>query len=190
MNKIGDRIKQRREELGLSVDDVAKLLGKHRATIYRYESDEIEKFPTNVLEPLAAALQTTPSALMGWDDFIAEAEELDKRHREGAKCFGEGVTSIDDNNESVTLIFKETLHRGRLSHDEERILLSLYQLTNLDKDRGIHTLRILCELVSVMSQEDQMKLISYAEFMEADRQKRLGISVQHPYQFEQEQVVV
>ena len=69
---IGERIKQRREELGLSVDDVAKMLGKHRATVYRYESDEIEKFPTNVLEPLAMVLQTTPSALMGWDDDVQQ----------------------------------------------------------------------------------------------------------------------
>ena len=31
---IGERIKQRRTELGLSVDEVASRLGKNRATIY------------------------------------------------------------------------------------------------------------------------------------------------------------
>lgn len=67
---IGERIKQRREELGLSVDEVAKKLGKHRATIYRYESNEIEKFPTAILEPIAAVLQTTPAYLMGWEDSL------------------------------------------------------------------------------------------------------------------------
>lgn len=66
--KIGERIKQRREELGLSVDDVAKKLGKHRATIYRYESNEIDKFPTDILEPLATVLLTTPAQLMGWEE--------------------------------------------------------------------------------------------------------------------------
>ena len=65
---IGERIKQRREELGLSVEEVARLLGKHRATIYRYESNEIEKFPTDTLEPIAKALHTTPAYLMGWED--------------------------------------------------------------------------------------------------------------------------
>lgn len=64
---IGERIKQRREELGLSVEEVARLLGKHRATIYRYESNEIEKFPTDTLEPIAKALHTTPAYLMGWE---------------------------------------------------------------------------------------------------------------------------
>lgn len=65
---IGDRIKQRREALGISVDDVAKKLGKHRATVYRYESNEIGTLPTDVLEPLAVVLKTTPAHLMGWDE--------------------------------------------------------------------------------------------------------------------------
>ena len=33
----GDRIKQRRIELGLTADDLAQKIGKSRATIYRYE---------------------------------------------------------------------------------------------------------------------------------------------------------
>ncbi len=65
---IGSRIKQRRKELGLSVDELAQRLGKNRATIYRYESDEIENLPTTVLEPLSEVLQTSPAFLMGWED--------------------------------------------------------------------------------------------------------------------------
>lgn len=65
---IGDRIKQRREELGLTVDELANRLGKHRATVYRYESNEIENLPTTILEPLAIALDTTPAYLMGWEE--------------------------------------------------------------------------------------------------------------------------
>ena len=64
---IGERIKQRRKELGLSVDELADKLGKNRATIYRYESNEIEKLPTTVLEPLADALGVSPGFLMGWE---------------------------------------------------------------------------------------------------------------------------
>lgn len=64
---IGERIKSRRIELGLSVDDVASKLNKNRATVYRYESSYIEKLPTTVLEPLANVLHTTPAYLMGWE---------------------------------------------------------------------------------------------------------------------------
>lgn len=65
---IGERIKKRRQELNLSVEDVAKVLNKNRATVYRYESDEIENMPTSVLEPLSKILNTTPAYLMGWED--------------------------------------------------------------------------------------------------------------------------
>lgn len=66
--QTGDRIKARRQDLGLSVDEVADVLGKNRATVYRYESNAIENFPTSVLEPLSEVLETTPAYLMGWTD--------------------------------------------------------------------------------------------------------------------------
>lgn len=65
---IGERIKARRIELGLSAEEVARKIGKDRSTVYRYESNDIVKLPTTVLEPLARALNTTPAALMGYSE--------------------------------------------------------------------------------------------------------------------------
>lgn len=65
---IGAKIKNRRKSLGLSVEELAKRINKNRATIYRYESSEIENLPITILEPLAKALETTPAKLMGWED--------------------------------------------------------------------------------------------------------------------------
>lgn len=65
---IGDRIKQRRLELGIDADELAMKIGKSRATVYRYENGDIENMPTTVLEPIAKALNTTPAYLMGWCD--------------------------------------------------------------------------------------------------------------------------
>ena len=64
---IGQRIQQRRKEMRMSADELAKKLGKDRSTIYRYEKGDIEKFPLDILEPIAKALNTTPAYLMGWD---------------------------------------------------------------------------------------------------------------------------
>lgn len=63
---VGQRIKQRRKELGISVDELAEKLKKNRATIYRYENEEIGDLPATILEPLAVALHTTPAELLGW----------------------------------------------------------------------------------------------------------------------------
>lgn len=75
---IGQRIKEQRKQLGLSVDDIAEQLGKNRATIYRYESDEIENLSITILEPLAKVLKTTPAYLMGWEDDLGNKSEHQK----------------------------------------------------------------------------------------------------------------
>lgn len=64
---IGQKIKARRLALGLSADELGQLIGKNRATIYRYENNDIENLPTTALEPLAKALGVSPSYLMGWN---------------------------------------------------------------------------------------------------------------------------
>lgn len=64
----GNRMKVRRKEIGVPVDEIAAALGVSVATIYRYENGEIEKVPGSVLEPLANVLHTTPAYLMGWEE--------------------------------------------------------------------------------------------------------------------------
>lgn len=59
-------MKNRRKEIGLSAERVAEILGISPATIYRYENGDIEKVPGDRLEPIAAALKTSPAYLMGW----------------------------------------------------------------------------------------------------------------------------
>ena len=64
---VGKRIKERRNELQMSVDELANKLNKNRATIYRYEKGDIENMPIDIIELMAKALDTTPQYLMGWD---------------------------------------------------------------------------------------------------------------------------
>lgn len=72
---ISDRIRNRRLELGLSVDDLAALLNKNRATVYRYESSYIKTYSPDVISALAKALQTTPAYFYGYDDKPPDAPE-------------------------------------------------------------------------------------------------------------------
>lgn len=64
----GERMKQRRKEIGFSAEKVAERLGVSPATIYRYEKGDIEKVPVDSLAELARILQTTPAYLMGWEE--------------------------------------------------------------------------------------------------------------------------
>lgn len=83
---IYERIKERRKSLNLSADDVAEALGVSRATIYRYESSEIEKFPTTLLQPLSKVLQCSPDYLMVWNDKVNyQNNNLDSEKSKTAK---------------------------------------------------------------------------------------------------------
>ena len=65
---VGERIKQRRKQLGINAEQVAADLGVSPSTVYRYENGAIEKMGIDKLEPIADALHTTPEYLMGWTD--------------------------------------------------------------------------------------------------------------------------
>lgn len=86
---IGERIKARRLELGLTADQLAECVGKNRATIYRYENGEIENMPLSVMEPLAKALGITPAELFGRSlggDVSSSEFELIKKYRQLNAC--------------------------------------------------------------------------------------------------------
>lgn len=66
MSSLGERIKKRRIELGMSQDEVARLLGyKSRSSIYNIELGKRD-LPRKKVERFAQALKTTPDYIMGW----------------------------------------------------------------------------------------------------------------------------
>ena len=69
-DKIMERIKNRRLQLGYSYQDVADRTGISKSTLQRYETGEITRLPVNKLEDLAAALEVSPGYLMGWIDSV------------------------------------------------------------------------------------------------------------------------
>lgn len=68
MLAIAKRIRERRESLNYSYQDLANLTGMSKSTLQRYESGGIKNIPLSRLDALAEALNTTPSYLMGWED--------------------------------------------------------------------------------------------------------------------------
>ena len=67
MLEIYKRIRARREELGISQEELAKRLGyKSRSSINKIEKGEND-IPQSKIVAFAQALQTTPERLMGWE---------------------------------------------------------------------------------------------------------------------------
>lgn len=66
--EIGERIKARREELGMSQDELARMVGyKWRSSINKIELGG-QRLPQKKIVEIARALRVTPSYLMGWED--------------------------------------------------------------------------------------------------------------------------
>ena len=83
MLKLYENIRNRREELGMSQQDLADLLGyKSRSTIAKIESGEND-IPQSKVMAFAKALKTTPAYLMGWrsdNNFSNNLKYLDIWH--------------------------------------------------------------------------------------------------------------
>ena len=64
---VGERIRQRRIELGLTQEELAKRLGnKTRASVCRVEKDK-EDMTTERIRKYAEALECEPGDLVGWN---------------------------------------------------------------------------------------------------------------------------
>ncbi|MFR5807046.1 MAG: helix-turn-helix domain-containing protein, partial [[Clostridium] symbiosum] len=68
--EIGQIIKKRREELGMSQEELAQKVGyKSRSSINKIEVDG-RGLPQSKIAAIAKALDTTPTYLMGWEESV------------------------------------------------------------------------------------------------------------------------
>lgn len=68
MANINERIRHRRNALGLTLVDVADKLGVKEATAQRYESGAIKTIKHDIIVKLAEILKCDPAYLMGWQN--------------------------------------------------------------------------------------------------------------------------
>jgi len=112
--KIGERIKQRREELGIGQTQLASLIGSSKQNLYKYENSIITNIPAEKVEAIAAALHTTPAYLMGWVDSPLLTEQtvpdnilpMPKMKRIpliGTIACGSPILAVENGGESVYL---------------------------------------------------------------------------------------
>ena len=83
MNELGKKIKQRREELGLSQDELARMLGyKHKSSINKIELGAAD-VPRAKVPAFAKALGMTAIEFSGWTDCPLPYKAKEARHDAG-----------------------------------------------------------------------------------------------------------
>lgn len=111
MSSVGERIKQRRKQLGISADDLAQRIGVSRSTVFRWEKGDIEKVPGDTLVPIAKALNVSPAFLMGWEEFPGETNQSAPMSGSGSKLemFLSIVNQLSAENQEKALSYVEYL---------------------------------------------------------------------------------
>lgn len=73
----GDIIRELRQKKGLSQEQLGKMVGVQRAAINKYETGVVVNLKRSTIAKLATALGVTPTMLLGWDDEISLASNIE-----------------------------------------------------------------------------------------------------------------
>jgi transcriptional regulator with XRE-family HTH domain len=101
MSTVGDNILNRRKELGLTQEELAKRMGyKSKSTINKIEMG-INDIPQGKIVKFAEALFTTPGHLMGWDEEENSPEE--PKLTEGEKILIDLFRRVPEDKQELVL---------------------------------------------------------------------------------------
>ena len=97
-------IANKRNELGLTLEDVAKICNVSISTVKRWESGEIVDIKRDKVVKLAQALHTTPAYIMGWEEEDKTKEEIDREAQEMLDAYKRASPEI---REAIQRILKD-----------------------------------------------------------------------------------
>lgn len=68
---VGERLKQLREQLGMSQVDFATKINVSKQTLYKYENTIITNIPSDKIESAARICNVSPAYIMGWGNDLS-----------------------------------------------------------------------------------------------------------------------
>lgn len=102
---MAQRIKELRQEKGLTLEQVADVVGVGRSTVRKWETGMIANMRRDKIADLAKALGTTPAYLMGWDedDTKNESSPSESQLTEGERLMLELFRKIPEDRQAEAL---------------------------------------------------------------------------------------
>ena len=93
----GLRLKELREQKGMSQTEAARHIGVSKQTLYKYENNIITNIPSDIIEKIAVLYETTPAYLMGWQEQIKQfGESMARQLQPITEQFGEFSKALSD----------------------------------------------------------------------------------------------
>ena len=99
------RIKELRQEQGLTLEQVAKVVGVGKSTVRKWETGMIANMKRDKIADLAKALHTTPAYLMGWGETQKETPSSPTKDdlNEGEKALLELFNRVPEDQQKLVL---------------------------------------------------------------------------------------
>lgn len=110
---VGERIKKRRESLGMSQTELATAAKTSKQNIYKYENGIISNIPSDKIEIIASVLKVSPAYLMGWSDSesISHYDYLIDIYLNGIMHWSEDKLAKPEDTEVYRMHFADLLIR-------------------------------------------------------------------------------
>lgn len=101
-NELAVKIKQLRLEKGLTLEQVATIVGVGKSTVRKWETGMIANMGRDKIALLAKALGTTPAYLMGWKEELKNSPDESKL-TEGEEMLLQLFRQVPENKQQVVL---------------------------------------------------------------------------------------
>lgn len=122
VENMGQRIRDRRIALELTLDELGKRVGVGASTVRKWETGYIKDMRSDKIQKVADALDVTPAYLMGWDE--SQNVSVEQVHTNNG-LIGQANAPVYINGENTPVqlskeetellrIYKELSVRGRM----------------------------------------------------------------------------
>ena len=98
---MAQRIKALRQEKGLTLEQVADVVGVGKSTVRKWETGMIANMKRDKIADLAKALGTTPEYLMGWDE--QKSSPTEPELSEGEKVLLDLFNRVPEDQQQLVL---------------------------------------------------------------------------------------
>lgn len=117
--EIGTKIRERRQEINMTVFELANRLHMSKATIHRYESGDIKAIKLPVIESLARELKCNPAWLIGKSDRKETAKDAHGHIR-----YNDVIKLLDDVIQFMSYTDELTCCEERLKKEDKRSIIT------------------------------------------------------------------
>ena len=120
---MAQRIKELRKEKGLTLEQVADIVGVGKSTVRKWETGMIANMKRDKISNLAKALDTTPAYLMGWSENESQEQPSPDKQEltEGERKWLELYHQISDDAKKLLIEMANSFEK--MSPDTQRFLL-------------------------------------------------------------------